>query len=252
MRCYTLILIAIVIVLIILCCNTIKSNFGNTPSIPKDIYICYKTIDALPKRVAQRWKDMNPEYNVYVYGDKECIEFLEKNYPPKYADFFKKIKYGPIKADFWRLCILYKNGGIYVDADAVPIVPLRDFLEDGISFCTSLAYTFNLNPMFIASEPKNELVKNMLDRMISKNPKSGYWNLSVTGIAMKSFKELFKLNPRKYGSALYERNGKLYQMLEETNDVHRWSWHNYYISYKGKKVIKNRDDKYDINRHKFT
>ena len=30
----------------------------------------------------------------------------------------KKLNVGAAKADFWRYCILYKNGGIYLDIDS--------------------------------------------------------------------------------------------------------------------------------------
>ena len=105
------------------------NNDINTSKIPKVIYQTYKDKN-VPTIVKERWLKLNPDYEYYLYDDDDCYKFLLKYYTKEYADFFKyKIKDGPIKSDFWRVCILYQFGGIYADIDIVPHVPIKDFVN---------------------------------------------------------------------------------------------------------------------------
>lgn len=60
------------------------------------------------------------------YDDNECDIFIKNNFENKVYDAYKKINdvYGAMKADFFRYCVLYKLGGIYLDIKSVIKVPL--------------------------------------------------------------------------------------------------------------------------------
>lgn len=47
-----------------------------------------------------------------------CDKFIKDNFNFEVYTAYSKInpKLGAMKADFWRYCILYKNGGVYLDA----------------------------------------------------------------------------------------------------------------------------------------
>ena len=47
----------------------------NNNLFPKTIYICYKNIDIL-KKYSEKWKILNPEYNIELYSDEKCKDFL--------------------------------------------------------------------------------------------------------------------------------------------------------------------------------
>ena len=48
----------------------VKRNLKNTGgSIPKIIYICNKTIKDIPESTVQRWKSLNPNYLVKLFGN---------------------------------------------------------------------------------------------------------------------------------------------------------------------------------------
>ena len=116
---------------------------------PKTIYLCYKTLEHTEKYI-NNWKKLNPEYEVKMYDNIMCQQFLMKEYGPVHADIFEYLKDGPIKADFWRICILYKYGGVYSDIDNEPLKPISSFLEEDVDFVTCSSYwekmKFNFNP----------------------------------------------------------------------------------------------------------
>lgn len=62
------------------------------------------------KKINKGWK-----YN--FHSNQEASEFLRKNYGKQFSDKFDSFKTGPHKADLWRLCVLYKYDGCYIDAD---------------------------------------------------------------------------------------------------------------------------------------
>lgn len=110
---------------------------GKLASIPKVIYLTYKTRDAVPDKVFNNWKRLNPDYEIEFSDDNACKKFLMENFSPEFASYFDEIPYGAIKSDFWRLCKLYKMGGVYSDVDIEPIVPLSHYITD-VTFFTSI------------------------------------------------------------------------------------------------------------------
>jgi len=140
----------------------------NSPN--KTIYMTYKK--NIPNFVFGRWKKINPDYTIEFNLDHDCISFLEKHFNNYIADLFKRISKGMYKADLWRLCKLYINGGIYADVDLVPYLNINS-LDKSISFYSCLAQ--NNASIFQAfmvnfSKPKNPLILSFLISFLMNNP----------------------------------------------------------------------------------
>ena len=125
------------------------------------------------------------------------------------------LKDGPIRADFWRLCILYKKGGIYSDIDNLPYVAIKDFIEKDIDLVTCIAdhETLVYNPNLIIVKPNNDIIKLVLDWYIerSKKVQYSYWNYSI----MVAFSYVLQLsNFNKKGGVYNYKNNKI-QLLNE-------------------------------------
>lgn len=67
------------------------------------------------KKCVKQLKADNPEFKHHLYDDNECRKFIEKNFDSNILNAYDKLIPGAYKADFWRYCILYKKGGIYMD-----------------------------------------------------------------------------------------------------------------------------------------
>ena len=172
-----------ILILVIICIYLLTRN---TSKIPKVIYQTYKDKN-VPPIVKERWLQLNPGYEYHLYDDDDCYQFLLDYYDKEHADFFKyKIKDGPIKSDFWRVCILYQFGGIYADIDIKPLVPIDEFVNSDTTFYTCITDknldSNNLNPHFIAVTPKNKLIKECIDIYMNriKNDNYSYWGYSIT------------------------------------------------------------------------
>ena len=85
--------------------------------IPTNIYQTWHT-KLLPPLMASSVnliKILNPRFNHYLYDDNDCREFIKNNFRPDVLNAYDTLIPGAYKADLWRLCILFINGGIYLD-----------------------------------------------------------------------------------------------------------------------------------------
>ena len=82
--------------------------------------------------------EMNPSFQYEYYNDKDCINFLEKNFPKDVTIAFNKLKPGAFKADLFRYCYLYINGGVYLDLDILPKKPINQLLVNNVDFISCL------------------------------------------------------------------------------------------------------------------
>lgn len=86
-----------------------------------------------PDKCIQSWRDLNPDFEVRIWGNKELAETGWIN-----AEHIKKMAMREINgvADIMRYEILYYHGGIALDADSICLKPLPDWLlETDIFTC---------------------------------------------------------------------------------------------------------------------
>jgi mannosyltransferase OCH1-like enzyme len=217
--------------------------------IPKIIYMCYKNLQDL-EMYSVNWKKLNPEYEIKLYDNDLCEKFLLEEFSQLYCDIFKYIKDGPIKADFWRVCVLYKYGGVYVDADVEPLVPIKDYINedtDFVSCISSNAGTNNwspLNPQFIMAKSGDILLQSCIDEYVKyylNNKPYTYWSWSICKIF--DFKGL-----DTWVDGDYILDDKKFQFVKEKAD---FNIHNFHCVYKNIRVFNCRYAKYDYNLHTF-
>ena len=80
-------------------------QYWDSPVIPTDVLT-----------IMDEWKAAYSE-NYTRFSELQALLFIKQNFPIDYANAYQKCWHPAMKADFFRLCYLYKNGGCYVDAD---------------------------------------------------------------------------------------------------------------------------------------
>lgn len=99
--------------------------------IPKKIFQSWKK-KKLPDSMAslvKEVKEINPDYEYNFYDDADCRQFLEQHFGAVYANAFDSLSSGAYKCDFWRYAVLYVYGGVYMDLDMKPEVPLKEIID---------------------------------------------------------------------------------------------------------------------------
>lgn len=98
--------------------NKCYNSFEFEP-IPKKCYQTWESFNLHP--VLQQIREENQENNPdieFIFFDKQMREdFIRKNFSKSVVDAYLRINplFAVVQADFWRYCVLYINGGIYLD-----------------------------------------------------------------------------------------------------------------------------------------
>jgi len=109
------------------------------------------------KNCIESWKKCMP--------DIEIIEINENNFNihyNKYVEEAYKNKKWAFVSDVARLWALYEFGGIYLDTDVLVYKDLRDLAKNCVAF-TGFEQPYYPVCAVMGSEPKNEIIKQMLD-----------------------------------------------------------------------------------------
>lgn len=126
-------------------------------SIPKIIHYCWFGGD-IPKHFKQyikEWEKKCPDYKI--------IKWDENNYNLKDVDYLKKAinakKYAFV-ADYVRLDVLYRYGGIYLDTDVELLGDFEEFLNHNVVF--GFETKTQINGAIIIAEKENPFIKEVL------------------------------------------------------------------------------------------
>jgi GR25 family glycosyltransferase involved in LPS biosynthesis len=227
--------------------------------IPKNIYICHNTYNNACTNVC-KWEHLNPDYKITIFNDEDCLHFLINEYPIIISEIYKFIKDGPIKSDFFRLCILNSKGGIYCDSDIVPLASISSFADFSVDLITcyieenetSLIYAGNdikFNPHFIMSKSSDPYIRQCLleyvDMYINNIPYS-YLSWSITRIFSKTLSFISNYN-HKYVSNI---NNHVHQ-IQLLNNIYKNGYTDEYCEFNKVVILKNRDTSYNSKSHSF-
>lgn len=101
--------------------------------IPKIIHIMWIGLKPAPLNLMLTWKNKNPDFE-YIFWDEE--EIKKRDLVFKCIKQINDIPEMCGKCDILRWEILYKYGGIFVDADSICIEPLDDYFMTKTAFST--------------------------------------------------------------------------------------------------------------------
>jgi mannosyltransferase OCH1-like enzyme len=112
----------------------------------------------------QTFIELNPEYEYRILDDAECRTFIKNNFNVDILVAYDMIIPGSFKADLFRYCYLYINGGCYFDCKQILRHPIRTFVDENDNFlvCKDIGPGF-FNAMILSIE-KNELIMNTIEK----------------------------------------------------------------------------------------
>lgn len=83
------------------------------------------------QNVRDKIQALNPDYTMILYDDADMDEFIRENFADRIYNCYRQLAVGAARADFWRYCILYINGGVYLDIDSAILRPLNELIRPG-------------------------------------------------------------------------------------------------------------------------
>jgi mannosyltransferase OCH1-like enzyme len=136
------------------------------------------------------WIDLNPGYTLKFWYLNNCLEYLQQNFTQEHVDCFNNFIPYAYKADFFRYCVLYNEGGWYTDWGQKLFVPLNDINNKNYEWvsCYDISWDYckNNNCMqnaFIGCGKNNIILKKVIEQCLenSKNKYYGSTALDITG-----------------------------------------------------------------------
>ena len=169
----------------------IKDSYNSV--IPLNIYLTW-SIKKLPPKMQEnvdRMIKVNPEFNIQLFDCNERREFIKNNFSEDILTAYDTLKPGAYKADLWRLCILYINGGIYIDIKFncinnfkfIALTEKEHLVIQIPAHCDLKEGEIGLINGLIVAKPKKNLLLRCINK-ISKNVKNknyGYNYLYPSG-----------------------------------------------------------------------
>jgi hypothetical protein len=141
------------------------------------------------KNCHQRWLDLNSNLKIEWYSDKDCDRFMHSQ-GREIWDAYNMLRPGAFKADLFRLCILYKHGGIYADACTMPYMSIRNMITGCYSSNNPLFISVKdagpsnaIHNGFIIAEAKHPFLLACIQRIVRNVQELDYTdhNLGITG-----------------------------------------------------------------------
>jgi len=138
--------------------------------IPKKIFQSWKTknLDQKMKESVSKLRELNPEYQYFLFDDEDCREYILKHFGQNYLNAFDILIPGAFKCDLWRYAVLYVEGGVYLDIDMEALAPFREIIKDDDQLVTvidrdQLFGSNGIYQAFLAAIPRHPAIKHMLD-----------------------------------------------------------------------------------------
>lgn len=201
--------------------------------IPKTIHYIWfgkNEKSKLIKKCIESWKKYLPDY--------EIIEWNEENYDINKSKYIKEAyeakKYA-FAADYARFDIIYNYGGIYFDTDVELLKPIPEEYLEYKGFMGMEGNKKVAPGLILASAPKEELMKEILDEYKTKNYEMSK-NETVVNITTNILKkhgfeengkkqqiENFVIFPSEYFCA-YDFDIKEFEITSNTISIHHYTY----------------------------
>lgn len=166
-----------------------KTRIYKPPSdenvIPLQLFTCWHD-ENMPKYMKDNIIHLirhNPDIKICLYHEKQCQKYMETHFEEKIVHAYNKLVPHSYKSDLWRFCVLYREGGIYMDIkyscessfhlnelckEEHFVLERPDYWEeDGYGMYTAL----------LCVKPNNSIMKKCIEAIVQNIEQENYgWN----------------------------------------------------------------------------
>jgi mannosyltransferase OCH1-like enzyme len=174
--------------------NQIYKTVSITPIIPFNIYQTWHTKDLPPKllEAANSIITNNPAFTYHLYDITDCSEFIKNNFNNDVFETYQRLIPYSYKSDLWKYCILYINGGVYLDMgfNNITSVNFVEFTDQEYFVKDLEEHGGGIYNGFIIVKPMNEILLHCILKIVEnvKNKRFCSHPFEVTGsLLIKQF-----------------------------------------------------------------
>jgi mannosyltransferase OCH1-like enzyme len=222
---------------------TLKNEYNSV--IPLHLYTCWHTKD-LPPLMKLNYNylvESNPKITFHLYDQDDCRKFIQDNFEQEVLDAYDSLIPCSYKSDLWRYCILYINGGIYMD---IKYKCVNNFKFISLTEDEHFVRDYNINDTYtalIVTLPKNEILQKCIYKIV-ENVKNKYYGSNP----------LYPTGPGLLGKFFTQDERNNMELYHSVSSVEN-KLNKYYIV-KGDKIIlsffegyREEQSKYQKNKH---
>jgi mannosyltransferase OCH1-like enzyme len=124
---------------------------------------------------------MAPSFEYRFMITEARARFIEENYPGEIFEAFSRLQVGAAQADFWRVLVLQKHGGVYMDIDGHAVWPLARIVKPEMEELYVTTRRGEISNYFIASKPDNPHLKKVIEAIhanIESDEEKGIFHLT--------------------------------------------------------------------------
>lgn len=178
-------------------------NIIETKQTVKSIYIppgSPKSPIIIPKKLFQTWHSktlpthmqknvdaiqrQNPELEYFLFDDAECIRYIQTHFSDDVVNAYNKLLPGAYKADLWRYCVMYIDGGVYLDVkykcmDGFKFIDIMDrehFVLERPGFWKK--DTYGIYNALIIAKPGNMVFLDAINHIV-KYTQTNYYGMNA-------------------------------------------------------------------------
>lgn len=115
---------------------------------------------------ARSWSALNPRFDWCFHDATARRRFLSSTFGGDVLRAYDALDNGAFKADLWRYCLLYHQGGVYADIDMVCLTDLDLILrrEDTLVAAPDGYQPWALSNGFLCAAPRHPILRAAIDR----------------------------------------------------------------------------------------
>ena len=175
-------------------------------SIPKIVHLSWKHKNILNSQSPlilngmKKLVDLNPDWQVTVYNDKEIDDYIKDALPRSDYKLVENIHI-VAKTDIWRLLKLHSEGGLYVDIDRLCNVSLSDLVDDKTMWVLPTYKDSDFSHDFMMTAPNNPAFAKAIELYFDRR-RMGHTNIYFLGpqtymnaVSMVLCGEMLNTNP---------------------------------------------------------
>ena len=203
----------------------------------------HRPLEDLPQRVAAGIRMCSQGLSHEYFRDSQCKEFLYTNYGPQHVAKFDQLRCGAHKADFFRYCYLYIEGGVYMDVDLEPrqtLVSILAGIAPGTLVTCLDASRSGIFQAFIATPPGHPVFPELINRFFAPDVESGFFTYDTFTRHMGSVLRRRKGRPLRTGMQTMLDGSRLCLLYENQRGIRG----SYDVFHRGKRVFSSRYTEY--------
>ena len=148
-----------------------RSTLGRR--IPRSVFqTASSEYDALPpgaSNATKSWQALNPSAHYEFFSDQGCRKYIGEHFGNRTLAAFDDLVPGAFKADLFRLCKLYRDGGVYADVDSTAVASLERIIPpeaDCVAATERKKIHSGIYQSFIACAPGQPFLRRAIEMVV--------------------------------------------------------------------------------------